>query len=199
MMKRNKKFTGIAREDRDNSLENSHLELQFDAKQKTGEALFAAGDGVRSVNLGPIASNSKYKVTSSYRKEMVSLEKAAHTACLIWKKNQSSKVSINWSIGFQTRNWELTDNKRTKGKYQVIISSNVVFALAEHQKDGATDAGRVADIRAIERIVHFCKIIWYVPLFTPNFDQQNLKLERILSRSAIKLSFIRKFVQKKKI
>ena len=182
-------YLNIPREDSVISLLNSYLDLNFEVIKRVDNSRYGNGNDIRLVNLGPVALFSNLKLTTSSGKH---LEDNSHThlVSLMYKLITSSRDSNDLSIGFDNsrnrRRDELAPNKNIKGKYHVNIMLKDVFGFAEHQekatyglgykltltrnKDDAVidKAGGIADARI--RIDH---IHWYVPHYTPSFQQQS--------------------------
>ena len=74
--------------------------------------------------MGPIALFNEYRLSSSSGKEIEETDNA-HVICLMHNLVSSSRDSDDLSIGFhrsiEARERELTDNKTTKGSYNVIF------------------------------------------------------------------------------
>ena len=92
----------------------SYLELSFDVLHATTKNIYADGNDIRLVNLGPIALFSNYKLTTSSGKHLENIDHA-HIVSLMYKLLKSSKGSDDLSIGFERdrnrRQRELTNNK----------------------------------------------------------------------------------------
>ena len=110
-------YINIARESRVISLLNSYLELNFDVLHAVTNNRYVDGNGIRLVNLGPIALFSNYKLTTSSGKHSKNISHA-HIMSLMYKLITSAKDTEDLSIGFDRsrdkRQSELTDNKSQK-------------------------------------------------------------------------------------
>ena len=78
---------------------NSYLELNFDVLHAATSNRYVAGNDIRITNLGPIASFSKYKLTTSSGKHLENIDHA-HIVSLMYKLLTSSRGSDDLSIGF---------------------------------------------------------------------------------------------------
>ena len=121
----NQFFIDIPREESAISLEDSYLELDFNATHRAGaHSRYADGDHTGLVNLDPTALFKKYRLTSSSGNDIEEVD-SAPVVCLIYKILSSSRDSDDLSIGFlknfEARQRELTNKKTTKGKYHVTI------------------------------------------------------------------------------
>ena len=108
----------IPREDSVISLLNSYLDLNFEVIKKADNSRYANGNDIRLVNLGPIASSSNFKLTTSSGKHLEDIHHP-HLDSLLYKLMTSSKDSEGLSIGFDRsrnrRRDQLTANKIVKG------------------------------------------------------------------------------------
>ena len=129
-------YINIPREDRVFSWLNSYLELNFDVLHATTNNRYADNNDIRLVNLGPIALFNKYKVTTSSGKHLQNV-KHSHIAGLMYKLSTTARACNDLSIGFDrtrdTRQRELNNNKKIKGKYHVRIYLKDKFGYAQHQ------------------------------------------------------------------
>ena len=208
-------YINIPREDSVISLLNSYLELKFDVLHAGTNNRYADGNNIRLVNLGPIASFSIYKLSSSSGKHLEIIDHA-HIVSLMYKLLTSSKGSDDLSFGFDRdrnrRQRELTNNKTQKGKYHVRIYLKDVFGFAEYQekstyrlgykltltrntdnavlnKDNAINNGRI-EINAIE---------WYVPHYTPSMQQQSILSKQILNKTPTEINYPERSVFMKEV
>ena len=120
-------------------MKDSYLELENNVTHTAGGQIRKRdGDHKGLINLGSNALRSEYTLTNSSASEK---EKnyIAHNIFLMYKLILTSTGSDNLSIGFHRSitncEQELTDNKTTKGKYQVRLDLKAVFGLAEHQQN----------------------------------------------------------------
>ena len=126
---------------------------------------------------------------------------------LMYKLITSSKGSDDLSTGFDRssarRQEEITNNKNVKFKFHLRLMLKDVFGFAEHQEkatygfgykltltrnkgDAVIDkAGGIADARI--KIDH---IHWYVPHYTPSFQQQSFLSKQILSKTPTELRYV---------
>ena len=91
------------------------------------------------VNLEPIALFSNYKLTTSSGKHLEDISHA-HIFSLLYKLVTSAKDTHDLSIGFDhyggRRHRELTNDKTTKGKYDVRNDIKDFFGFPECQEEG---------------------------------------------------------------
>ena len=210
----NQIFIDIPREASAISLNDSYLELDFNVTDIGAHNRYVDDDHIRLVNLGPIgpiAFFNEYRLTSSSVKKIEEIDNA-HVICLRYKLISSSRDSNNLSIAFyrsiEVREREITDNKTTKGKYQVRIYLKDIFGFAENQYNCTyglgykltlqrnsnnhvishlygTDAENLA--LAGRDIIN--DLSWYIPHYTPSISNQKSMLENIISKSATELSY----------
>ena len=111
-----------------------------------------------------------------------------------------------------TRQDEMTDNKRVKGKYHLRIMLKDVFGFAEHQekatyglgykltltgnKDEAVIDKVVGIANAKSRIDHFH---WHVLHYTPSMTQQGVLSEQILNNKPTQLRYVERSVFMKEV
>ena len=172
------------------SLLKSYLDLIFDVLHAATNDRYADNIDLRLVFLGQIASFSKYKLTTSSRKQLEDINHA-HIVSLMYKLLTSARDTDDLSFGLHRgRNRgqrELTNNRNVEGRYHIRIKLKDVIAFAEHQekstygmgykltltrnvdnanliKANATKIGKIK-INAIE---------WYVPHYIPSIPQQAL-------------------------
>ena len=126
-------YINIPREDSVISLLNSYIELNFDVLRVDNSNRYVDANGIRLVNLGPIALFSNYKLTTSSGKHLEEISHA-HIVSLMYKLLTSSKDSDDLSIGFDRnrgrRKNEITNNKTIKGKYHIRIYLKDIFGYA---------------------------------------------------------------------
>ena len=168
----------------------SYLELNFDVLQAATNNRYADANDIRLANLGPRASFSIYKLTTSSGKH---LEEISHTHIvrLIYKLLASSKDSDDLSIGFDRdrgkRKRELTSNKAIKGKYHIRIYLKDSFGFVEHQEKGTYGLGyklklkRNTDNAVLNKTgatdngeIEISSLDWYVPHYSPNLEEYNI-------------------------
>ena len=198
-------YINIPREDGVFSLSNSYLELKFDVLHAATNNRYAFNNDIKLVNLGPIALFSKYRLTTFSWKD---LEKSEHDhiACLMYKLLTTARGCDDLYIGFHrdrdTRQRELTNNKKIKGKYHVRIYLKVTFGIAQQQLKGTCglryvltltrniDSAVLHEDNAINKTKNKIKCIhWYVPHYTPSIAQQALLLKQIQSNTPTELQY----------
>ena len=180
-------YINIPREDSVISLLNSYIEIHFDVLQAATGNRYADVNDIRLVNLGPIASFSIYKLTTSSGKHLEEINHA-HIVSVLYKLLSSSKGSDDLSIGFdrsrdRTKR-ELTNNKNIKGKYHLRIYLGDISGFAEHLEKGTYGLGykltltRNTDKAVLNKdnAVNNAKIKinaleWYVPHYTSSLDE----------------------------
>ena len=119
------------------SLLNSYLDLNFEVIGKFDNSRYANGDDIKLVNLGPIASFSKFKLTTS---SGIHLEDNihAHIVSLMYILITSAKDSDDLSIGLDRdrgrRRDKLALNKNTKGKFILELCSKMFLDLQNNKK-----------------------------------------------------------------
>ena len=132
-------YINIPREDSVISLLYSYIEKNFDVLKAATSNRYADADDIRSINLGPIALFSTYKLTTSLGKHLEKTDHA-HIVSLIYKLLSSSRDSDDLSIGFDRsrdkRKRELLNNKTQKRKFHLRIYLKDVFGFAENQQTG---------------------------------------------------------------
>ena len=106
-------------------MKGSYLEIDFNVTHRAGaHDRYGDGDHINLVNLGPIASFNKYRLTGSSGKEKEEIDNA-NVICLMYNLITKSRVSDDFSIAFQryieARERELTNNKTTEGNYRVRL------------------------------------------------------------------------------
>ena len=128
----------IPREDSVISLLKSYLELNFEVIKRGDISRYANGIDIRSVNLGPIALFSNFKLTTSSGNHLEDINHA-HIASQMYKPLTSSKSSVDLSIGFDRdhgrRRDELSNNENIKGIYHLRIMLKGVFVFAKCQEE----------------------------------------------------------------
>ena len=210
-----KNYINIPREDSVISLINSYLDLSFEVIQRADKSRYANGNGIRLVNLGPVALFSNLKLTTSSGKHLEDISHA-HLVSLMYKLITSSRDSNDLSIGIDNsrnrRRDELALNKNIKGKYHLKIMPKDVFGFVEHQekatyglgykltltrnKDDAVidKAGGIADAR-----IRIDRIHWYVPHYTPSIQKQSTLSKQILSKTHTELRYVERSVFMKEV
>ena len=175
------------------SLLNSYLDLTFEVIKKADNSRNGNGNGIRIVNLGPIALFSNSKLATSSGKHLQDFIHA-HLVSLMYKLKTTAKDSDDLSIGFdRTRNRRkdgLAQNKNTKSKNHLRIMLKDVFGFAECLEKTTYGLGykltltRKKDDGVIDKAVGIAEarikidhIHWYIPHYTPSIQQQ-----RILSK-----------------
>ena len=105
---------------------------------------YVDGKDIRLVNLGPIASFSNYKLTTSSGKHIEHVSHA-YVVSLLYKLSTIAKGSDDLSTGFDRdrgrRRNELTNNKTVKGRYHTRIYLKDIFGYAEHQEKATCGLG----------------------------------------------------------
>ena len=81
------------------NLLNSYLELNFDVIDAATNNRYADDNDIKLVNLGPIASFSKYKLTTNSAKYLEDINHA-HIVSSMYKLLTSARGSDDLSIGF---------------------------------------------------------------------------------------------------
>ena len=208
-------YINIPREDSVISLLNSYLELNFDVLHARTNNRYANDNGIRLVNLGPIALFSNYKLTTSSGKHLENIDHA-HIVSLMYKLLTSSKGSDDLSIGFDRdrtrRRNELTNNKNIKGKYHVRIYLKDVFGFAEYQEEATYGLGykltltRNTDNAVLNKgnAINIGKIKinaleWYVPHYTPSIQQQSILSKQILNKTPTQIQYPERSVFMKEV
>ena len=198
-------YSNKPREDSVTSLLDSYIELNFDVLHAVTNNRYVDGNNIRLVNMGPIASFSNYKLTTSSGKNLKNIDHG-HIVSLMYKLLTSSRGSDDLSIGFDRdrgrRQRELTNNKKIKGKFHVRIYLKDIFGFTEYQekatyglgyrftltrnsdnavlnKDNALNVGKIK-INAIE---------WYVPHYTPSIQQQAILSKQILNKTPTQIQY----------
>ena len=206
----------IPREDSDNSLLNSYLELNFDVIHAATNNRYVDGNDIRLVNLGRIALFTNYRLTTSSEKQLVIIIDQAHIVSLMYNLLTSSRGSDDLSNGFGRnrvrRQQELTNNKNIKGKYHVRICLKDVFGFAEQQEKRTFGLGykltltRNTDNAVLNKgntidnaKIKINAIEWYVPRYTPSITQQNILLTQIIKKMATELQYPERSVSMKEV
>ena len=128
-------YINIPRKDSINSLLNSYLDLNFEFFIKVDSSRYANGDGMRLVNVGPIALVSSFLSTTSSAKYLEDFSHA-HIVSLMYKLTNSARDSDDLSIGLDRdrgrRQREVTNNKFINITYHIRILLEDIFGCAEH-------------------------------------------------------------------
>ena len=115
------------------------------------------------------------------------------------------------SIGFdrdrERNKRELTNSKNVKGKYHVTIMLKEFLSFAVHQERGTYGLGyrltltRNSDNALLNKgnALNNAKIIsnnidWMLPTFKPNLEQQNIIMNQIVKKMAIRLRYIERSI-----
>ena len=137
----------------------------------------------------------------------------------MYKLITSSKYSDDLSIGFDhsrnRRRDKLARNKNVKGKNHLRIILKDVFGFPEHQEKatyGLTLNGskltltRNKDDVVVNKVVDIAcarmkidHIHWYVPHYTPSFQQQSILSIHILSKTSTELRYVERSVFMKEV
>ena len=198
-------YFNIPREDSVISLQNSYLELNFDALQAATNNRYVDGNDIRLVNLGSKGLFSNYKLTTSSGKHLENIDHS-HIASLMYKLLTSSEGSDDLSICFDRdrnrRQRELTKNKSQKRKYHVRIYLKDVFGFAEYQDKGTyvlgyrltltrnTDNAVLNKTNAINNgKIKNNAIEWYVPHYTPSMQQQAILSKEIINKTPTQIQY----------
>ena len=183
------RYINIPREDSIISMLKSYLELTFDVLKAASNNKYVDTSDIRLVNLGPIALFSNYKLTTTSGKHLEEISHA-HFLSLLHKLLKSIKDSDDLSTGFDRirgkKKSELSTNKSVKGKYQVTIYLKDIFVFAELQEKGIYCLGynltltRNTDNAVLNKAaatnnakVKIISLDWYVPQYSPNFEEYN--------------------------
>ena len=208
-------YNNIPREDSVISLLNSYLELNFDVLHAATNNRYVDFKDIRLVNLGPICSFSKYKLTTSSGKHFENIDHA-HVVSLMYKLLTSSRGSDDLSIGFERdrnrRQRELTINKSQKGKYHVRIYLIDVFGFAEYLEKATYGLGykstmtRNTDNSVLNKAnainngkIKINAIEWYVPHCTPSMQQQSILMNQITDKIPTELGYVERSVFMKEV
>ena len=193
----------------------SYLELNFDVLHAATNNRYVDGNDIRLINLGPIASFSNYKLTTSSGKHLKNIDHA-HIVSLMYKLLTSSKGSDDLSIGFDRdrnrRQRELTNNKTQKGKYHVRIYSKDVFGFAEYHEKATYGLGykltltRNSDNAVLNKAnatniakIKINAIEWYVPHYTPSMQQQSVLSKQIINKTPTQIQYPERSVFMKEV
>ena len=188
-------YINIPREDSFISLLNSYLELNFDVLQAATNNRYEDANDIRLVNWGPIALFSNYQLTKLSGNHLDEVSNA-HIVSLMYKLLTSSEDSGDLSIGFDRsrdkRKRELTINKNIKGKYHIRIYLKDIFGFAENQEKGTYGLGykltltRNTDNAVLNKDnavgdgrIKFNSLDWYVPHYSPHFEEKNKLMNQI--------------------
>ena len=208
-------YINIPGEDSVISLLNSYLELNFDVLHAADNTRYVDANGIRLVNLGPIALFSNYKLTTSSGKHLED-NSHAHIVSLMYKLLTSSKDSDDLSIGFDRnhdkRKHELTNNKNIKGKFHVRIYLKDIFGFAEYQEKGTyglgckltltryTENGVLnKDNAVVVGRVKINSLDWYVPHYSPNLEEYTKLMTQIKKNSPTLLHYPERSVFMKEV
>ena len=127
----------------------SYLESNFDVLHAATGNRFVDNNDIRLVNLGPFGLFGKYMLTASSGKHLENIEHG-HVASLMYKLLTSIRNNDELSIGFdrsrERRKRELTNVKKIKGKYHVIIYLKDAFGFAEHRENCTNGLGYILTI-----------------------------------------------------
>ena len=197
------------------SLLNSYFYLKFEVVKKADDSRYGNGNDIKLVNLGPIELFGNFKITTSSGKHLEDFSHA-HLVSLMYKLKTSSKNSDDLSIGFDRscakRREEMTNNKNKKGKFHLRFMLKDVFGFAEYQEKTTYGLGykltltRIKDEAVIDKVAGIADskfkidhIHWYVPHYTPSFQQQNILSKQILSKTPIELRYVERSVFTKEV
>ena len=190
---KNQFFIDIPREDIFFSFKDKGFDLDFISIQTTGDARFADGDHVQSVNLGPYALFNEYRLPSCSSGKEKEENDIAHIICLMYSFTLKSRDSDAFSIGFPknfgARVREITDNKRSTGNCHVRKKD--LSRFAERQETAAYGLGykvtfqRISDnfvlsheartdaeLLVLEGTVNWNDLSWYVQPYASNIAKQ---------------------------
>ena len=208
-------YINIPREDSVISLLNSYLELNFDVLHAGNNDRYVDANDIRLVNSGPIALFSNYKLTTSSGKHLEEISHA-HIVSLMYNLLTSSKDGDDLSIGFDRnrgrRKNEITNNKTIKGKYHFRIYLKDSFGFAEHQEKGTYGLGykltltRNTDKAVLNKDnavangrVKINSLDWYVPHYSPNFEEYNKLMNQIKKNTPTLLHYPERSVFMKEV
>ena len=208
-------YINIPREDSVISLLNSYIELDFDVIRVDNSNRYVDANDIRLINLGPIALFSNYKLTTSSGKHLEEVSHA-HIVSLMYKLLTSSKDSDDLSVGFDRtrgrRKNELTNNKNSKGKYQIRIYLKDIFGFAEHQEKGTYGLGykltltRNTDNAVLNKDdivvngrVKINSLDWYVPHYSPNLAEYTNLMTQLKKNSPTLLHYVERSVFMKEV
>ena len=176
---------------------NIYHDSNFEVVQAATNNRYADGNDIRLNNLGPIASFSSYKLTTSSGKHLEDISQGRSVSLrykLITGAKQTIDLFIRIDRNRNRRQRELSNNKTQKGNFHLRIMHWNIFGFAEHQKityglgyeltvttnsdfcvlnnDNATNFGETK-INCIEL---------YKPHFTPSIPQQAMLTKQICLR-----------------
>ena len=194
---------------------NSYLDLNFEVIKRAGTSIYANGNDIKLVNLGPIALFSNFKLITSSGKHLEGISHS-HIVSLMYKLITSSKNSDDLSIGFgrsrTRRKDKLAQNKSIKCKYHVRFMLKDFFGFAEHQEKATygrgykltltrnkveaviDKAGATADAR-----INIDHIHWYVAHYMPSMQQQSIISKDILNKTPTELRYVERSVFMKEV
>ena len=208
-------YINISREDSVISLLNSYIELNFDVLRVDNSNRYVDANDIRLVNLGPIASFSNYKLSTSSGKHSEEISHA-HIVSLMYKLLTSSKDGDDLSFGFDRnrgrRKNELTNYKTIKGKYHIRIYLKDIFGFAEHQEKGTYGLGYKLtltrntdnavlnkDNAVVNGKVKINSLDWYVPHYSPNLEEYNKLMNQIKKNTPTLLHYPERSVFMKEV
>ena len=166
----------------------------------------ADNNDIRSVNLGPIALFSKYKLTTSSGKQLENIEHG-RVQCLMYKlftiyRQGCDDLSIGFDHSRDRRQPELTNNKKLKGKNHVRFILKDIFGFAQHQLKGTYGLGYILTLtrnkdsavlnkdNAINNAkIKINSIHWYVPHYTPSVAQQAILIKENQNKTPTELQY----------
>ena len=184
---------------------NCFLELNFDVLHGASNNRYADDNDIRLLSLGPIALFSKYKLATSSGKHLGKIENG-HIACLMYKLLTTARGCDDLCIGFgrspDSKQREIINNKKIKGKYLVRIYLKDIFGFAEHQLNGTYGLGYILTAtRNIDNAIlnkdnainnakiEINSIHWYVPQYTPSIAKQAILIRQIQSKTPTEVQF----------
>ena len=130
-------YINIATEDSVLFLLICYIDLNFDVLHAASNDRYGDGNDSRLVNLGPIASFSNFKLTTSSGKLLEDISRA-HVVSLMQKIITSRRDSDDLSIGFDRDRFRgqraLTNNRKIKGKNYIRIMFKDKFGSVENQE-----------------------------------------------------------------
>ena len=184
---------------------NIYLELIFDVLQAATRIRYVDANDIRLGNLGPIASFSNSKLTTSKGKHLEEMSHA-HIVSLMYKLLTTSKDNEDLSIGFDRsrdrRKRELTNNKEIKGRYHVRIYLKDIFGFAEHQEKASFGLGyrltltRNTDNAVLNKAkatnngkIKINSLDWYVPYYLPSLEEYGKLMNQIMKETPTNLLY----------
>ena len=209
----------IPREDSYIDLHDSYLKLEIQVVKNADDTLYADGNGICLVNLGPVALFSEATLSNSSQKKLEHVEQV-YQATLMHKMLSSGEGELMTYFEKDTqdaavvnteRRNRLLNNTPEKGTLFVRIPLKDIFGYVYHQDKITYGLGYILKLRTADHanaifrtIADVAKltindISLYVSHYTPSVENQTLVTNVVLNKEPITMGYVERKVFTKQV